>query len=461
MEKEKLIAYKYEKDGDYTVSDVGRPKREFLRRMSPYEEFLATKRKIHGEYGIELAVKEPCLFDFQERIVKWALRKGRCCMFAGTGLGKTRMQEIYLKHIPGRRLIVAPLAVAGQSVKEGAAIGVPIKQVRQASDVGGDGIYIVNYDRLELMEGIHFDGVVLDESGILKNHTGKYRSYIQERFRNTPYRLACTATPAPNDYVELGTHAEFVGAMTRAEMLATFFVHDGGDTSEWRIKRHAVADFWKWVSSWACVLSHPSDMGFHTPGYDLPELCIHEHLVYVDGDIGGGLFGDAAIAATQLGAVLRASVKERVELTAKLMADYPEDPILIWCNIDAEQDALEKAFPGAASVRGSDSIDAKEDRLVGFAEGKYRVLITKPKIGGYGMNWQHCNRMVFCGVTYSFEQVYQAIRRSWRFGQTRPVHAHMVTCNAQDSVMSSLRIKQEAHSSMVTEMRKFCSMEVM
>lgn len=424
-----------------------------------YATFLESKRKSHGEYGYDPADLHESLFDFQRPVVKWAIRKGRACIFAGTGMGKTIMQIEYLRHLKGSRLIVAPLAVTGQTIREGLRLGVTIHPVRCADDYRDGQINIVNYDRLELLEDCLIDAAVLDESSIIKNHAGKFRDYIQDRFARVNYRLACTATPAPNDYMELGTHCEFVGAMTREEMLATYFVHDGGDTSEWRLKRHAVGDFWKWLSTWACVFSHPSDLGFHTPGYDLPELTIHEHLVHVDSGIGGGLFGDERIAATQLGAVLRGSVTERVELSAKLMADYPNDPILLWCNIDAEQNALEKAFPNAASVRGSDSVEHKEDRLLGFADGRYRVLITKPRIGGYGMNWQHCNRMVFVGVTYSFEQVYQAVRRCWRYGQTRPVHVHMVTCNAEDSVMSALRIKQEAHTSMTAEMRKYCNLE--
>jgi hypothetical protein len=410
--------------------------------------------------GVQVDDVHPTLFDFQQPIVKWLLAKGRACLFAGTGLGKTIMQTEYTRHIPGRRLIVAPLAVAGQTIAEAnRMIGLEVNRVNKRGDIGADGVYIVNYDRLEECEGVRFEAVVLDESGILKNHVGSTREYIQNRFRDTPYRLACTATPAPNDYMELGTHAEFVGAMTRAEMLATFFVHDGGDTSQWRLKRHAVNDFWKWVSSWAIVVSHPRDLGFDTIGYDLPELRIHEHLVYVDGGIGGGLFGDTKVAATNLSEVLRGSITERVAKAVDVLGCH-QGSVLIWCNIDAEQDALEKAFPEAVSVRGSDTREQKEDRLLGFADGKYRMLITKPKIAGYGMNWQRCHCMAFVGVTYSFEQVYQAIRRCWRFGQTMPVDVHMITCNAEDSVMSALRIKDAAHQSMTNEMRRYCRLEV-
>lgn len=425
-----------------------------------YAEFLARKTKVHGAYGMTVPTVHDALFDFQRPIVKWLLSKGRACLFAGTGLGKTIMQCEYARHLGGRRLIVAPLAVAGQTIEEAQnRLSLHVHRIHKRTDIGGDGVYIVNYDRLEECEGFDFEGVILDESGILKNHVGQTREYIQNRFSGTPYRLACTATPAPNDYMELGTHAEFVGAMTRAEMLATFFVHDGGDTSQWRLKRHAVEDFWKWISSWAIVVSHPRDIGFDTPGYDLPELTIHEHLVYVDGGIGGGLFGDVKVAATNLSKVLRGSIDERVDKAVELLA-HRNDPVLIWCNIDAEQDSLERAFPKAASVRGSDTVERKEERLLGFAHGKYQTLITKPKIGGYGMNWQHCHCMAFVGVTYSFEQVYQSIRRCWRFGQSMPVDVHMITCNAEDAVMSSLRVKQMAHASMTHEMKRYCRLEV-
>lgn len=428
-----------------------------------YADFIESKRKTHSPTGIDVAAKSlhPSMFDFQKALTAWALKKGKACLFAGTGLGKTRMQCEYARHIPGKKLIVAPLAVAEQTIAEARHLnGMRIRRVHSVADVCGDGTYIVNYDRLHHVEGINFDGVVLDESSILKSHDGAYRTYIQERFLHTPFKLACTATPSPNDYMELATHAEFMGAMSRLEMLATFFMHDGGDTSKWRLKRHAAGDFWRWVASWAAVLSHPRDIGFDMPGYDLPELVVRDRLVHVESTIEGGLFGDAKVSATSLHKVLRDSAEDRVAAVAEIVADEPHLPWLIWCNTDHEQDLIRRALPGIASVQGGDKDSDKEDRLLGFATGKYNRLVTKPKIAGFGMNWQRCNRMAFCGVTYSFEQMYQAIRRCWRFGQQNPVHVYVVTCNAQESVKSALKAKEEAFKSMAQEMGKHCTQEV-
>lgn len=427
--------------------------------IGTYSEFLAAKEKRHLPSGIEVSECHQTLFPFQSAVTRWALSKGKACIFAGTGLGKTMMQCEWVRQIGGRTLIVAPLAVAGQTIIEAQRLGLQITRVMDRHDVT-DGCNIVNYDRLHHLEDIKFDAVVLDESSILKSHDGAYRQYLQGRFESTPFRLACTATPSPNDYMELGTHAEFVGAMTRVEMLATYFMHDGGDTAKWRLKRHAIGDFWRWVASWACVFSHPKDLGFSAKGYDLPELRFHDAIVEVESSIGGGLFGDADVSATKLFKVLRESAEDRASLTAKIVSEHPTDPWLIWCNTDAEQNLLCKAIPGATSVRGSDSPQDKESRLLGFSQCKHRILVTKPSIAGFGMNWQHCNRMAFCGVTYSFEQLYQAIRRCWRFGQHRPVDVYMVTCNAQDSVRSSLRAKEEAFNDMAREMAQYCTQEV-
>lgn len=427
-----------------------------------YEEFIEAKGRKHAPSGRVVATEDisAFLFPFQNAVTRWALSKGRACIFAGTGLGKTLMQCEYLRHLEGVRLIVAPLAVSTQTIHEAMKIGMLVRRAREASDITGPGVYVTNYDRLHLFEDVGIDAVVLDESSILKSHDGKYRQYIQDRFAHTPYKLACTATPSPNDYMELGTHAEFVGAMTRAEMLATYFVHDGGDTSQWRLKRHAQKDFWQWVATWACVFSHPRDIGFIQPGYDLPPLTFERHEVTVESTIAGGLFGDDDISASQVFGVLRESAPERALVTARIVASNPNASWLIWCNTNVEQDLIERAIDGIVGVRGSDSPETKEDRLLGFADGRYRVMVTKPKIAGFGMNWQRCHNMVFCGVTYSFEQMYQAVRRCWRFGQTRPVTAHIVTCNAQESIASALRAKEEAFLTMSNEMAKYMTQEV-
>lgn len=428
-----------------------------------YADFILSKTKAHAPRGLETTAGDmhDALFPFQKAVTSWGLNKGRACLFAGTGLGKTRMQCEFSRQLDGKRLIVAPLAVADQTIHEARELsGMRVKRVHTSADVAGDGVYIVNYDRLHHVEGINFTSVVLDESSILKSHDGAYRTYIQERFRDTPFKLPCTATPSPNDYMELGTHAEFVGAMSRMEMMATFFMHDGGDTSKWRLKRHARADFWKWVSTWAVVFSHPKELGYDMPGYDLPELIVRDRIIEVESDVAGGLFGDSKVSATQLHKVLRDSAEDRVQAVAEIVASEPDEPWLIWVNTDNEQDLVRKTLPGIASVQGSDKDSDKEDRLLGFARGIYPRLVTKPKIAGFGMNWQRCARMIFCGVTYSYEQMYQAIRRCWRFGQTRDVIVYVVTCNAQDSIKSALRAKDEAFKSMAQEMGRYCLQEV-
>lgn len=426
-----------------------------------YADFIEAKHKRHKSQGMDPGVIHDSLNDFQKATVRWALKKGKACIFAGTGLGKTRMQLEYARHIPGRRLIAAPLAVSDQTIEEAEVIGgMEVHKVRSADDIKGDGVYIVNYDRLHLLDDIEFNGVILDESSIIKSHDGHFRNYITQRFWGTEFKLACTATPSPNDYMELATHAEFMGAMTRQEMLATFFTHDGADTSKWRLKGHAKRDFWTWVASWAAVYSHPRDIGFDQPGYDLPDLIFRDHIVDVESTIQGGLFGDSKVSATQVYKVLRESAGERAELTAEIVKG-DDSPCIVWCNSDDEQNRLEKLIPNAASVRGSQLIEVKESGLRSFSYGTKPTIITKPKIAGYGLNWQHCNRMIFCGVTYSFEQVYQAIRRSWRFGQTKPVTVHFVTCNAQESIKSSLKAKEEAFKSMASEVKKYCAQELM
>jgi hypothetical protein len=424
--------------------------------LSNYQAFIANKRRRHKDSGIVVESVHPRLFDFQSEVAKWALKKGRACVFAGTGLGKTAMQAEILNHCPGTRVIVAPLAVALQTIKEAETMGIHINRVLEKSDLVSGSINIINYDRFDQLEDVAIDAIALDESSILKSHDGKFRQYLTDRCQDIPMRFAFTATPSPNDYMELGTHAEFVGAMTRDVMLATYFTHDGGDTSVWRLKRHARSEFWQWVGSWAMVFQHPSDIGFECDGYDLPELTIHNHTVDTGHEGLGGLFGGETTNATNLYKGLRESAEERVENVAEIVAEDPLSPWLIWCNTDDEQSRLEKAFPTFATVKGSQPQSVKEDGLIGFATGKHNSLITKPKIAGFGMNWQRCNKMVFCGVTYSFEQVYQAIRRCYRFGQANRVEVHFVTHGGHEGVMAALRAKEEAFKSMAAEMRKYC-----
>lgn len=369
--------------------------------MSDYAAFLESKAKAHVADGItvDTSAMSDGLFQFSKDVAAWSLKKGRSCVFAGTGLTKTAIQCEYAKHIPGVRLIVAPLGVTEQTINEAVLRnGLEIRRANHDSDIQGSGVYITNYERLERLES-RFDAIILDESGILKSFDGHYRKYIQERFEHTRYKLACTATPAPNDYMELGTHAEFVGAMTRQEMLATFFCHDGADTAKWRLKKHAVGDFWRWVRTWAAVFRHPKDLGYDMPGFDLPPLHFHTHRVDVD-TIGGGLFGDE-VSATNLYKILKASASERVEVVRELVLAEPDEPWLIWVHTDEEQRMIEKAIPNIVSAFGSQDMDKKIDILTGFGSGKYRRLVTKPRLAGFGLNYQVCARQASCGVNYS------------------------------------------------------------
>lgn len=417
-----------------------------------YTEFLKKKKKSHIPSGFNASTSHLPMFDFQHHVVNWSCQAGKACVFAGTGLGKTRMQVAYADQVAaqsgGSVLILSPLAVAGQTIQEASVMGLDV------SRANGSRIQIANYEQLHNIEST-FSGVVLDESSILKSHDGAYRKYITDRFSKTPYRLALTATPAPNDYMELGTHAEFVGVMTRLEMLATYFTHDGGDTSKWRLKKHARRDFWQWVSTWAMCFNNPSDIGFDGAKYILPELVIHEHIMPTDNDGLGGLFGEAmGVSATEIHKTQRHSSEVRLNRACEIEAES-DDPIILWCSTNAEQDSLKKMIPHAVSISGNDSPEYKEKMLLGFANGEFKTVITKPSIAGFGMNWQRCNRMVFVSISYSFEMLYQSIRRCYRFGQSRDVHAHLLYSESEDGIRQSLRFKSDAHNSMLDEMRAY------
>lgn len=415
--------------------------------MSTYSEFLASKDPSVRAMGFTPPALNPALKDFQRSLVTWACGLGRAAFFADCGMGKTFMQlewaRLVQEHTGGDVLILAPLAVSGQTVREGERFGIAVRYARTGDDVQS-GITITNYERLGAFDPSRFAGIGLDESSILKSFDGKTRTQIIESFRATPYRLACTATPAPNDHMELGNHAEFLGVMTRQEMLATFFVHDGGETQAWRLKGHAETDFWRWVCSWAVMVRRPSDLEFDDAGYILPPLRMHEHVVAVDHVAvrkAGMLFAMEAKTLQEQREARRASIDSRVAQCAAL-ANATAAQWTIWCELNDEGDALERAIDGAVQVSGSDTNDVKEQRMLDFAAGKIRVLVSKPSICGHGMNWQHCSSMGFVGVSHSFEQTYQAIRRSWRFGQTRPVDVHFVSSELEGAVVANLRRKE-------------------
>lgn len=387
------------------------------------------------------------LMGFQKDITRWALRKGRAAIFADCGLGKTPMQLEWASHIPGKVLILAPLAVAQQTVREGDKFGIPCAYSRNGS---AGKITITNYEMLEHFDPSEYDGVVLDESSILKAYSGKIRTAIIEAFEKTPYRLACTATPAPNDYMELGNHAEFLGVMKRTEMLSMFFVHDGGETQKWRVKGHAEDHFWKWMCSWSVMLRKPSDLHYSDAGFSLPPLRYHEKVVASPKQT-DTLFPMPAATLQERIRARSDSVTARAETSAAIVRS-DKDQWLVWCNRNDESAALKKLIPGSVEVKGSDSIEHKESSLNKFALGEIRVLITKPTIAGYGMNFQSCHQMAFVGLSDSWEQWYQAVRRCWRFGQESPVDVHVVTADTEGAVVANIKRKEDNAAKMAEGM---------
>ncbi len=414
-----------------------------------YQEFLAGKRKVHASQGVEYPDPHHELFDWQADVVRWALRKGRAAIFADCGLGKTFQQLEWAARVPGDVLLLAPLAVGHQTESEAARFGIDAKVSRDGRRSAK--VTIANYERLHLFDPGQFAGVVLDESSILKSMDGATKNRLISAFSATPYRLACTATPAPNDHMELGNHAAFLGVSTMAEMLATYFCHDGGETSVWRLKGHAVADFWSWVASWAVMIRRPSDIGHDDAGYELPPLDIRVHEVQSGIVREGELFGMPVLALDEQRKARRATLAARVACAADI-ANSADGQVLVWCELNDESDALESAIAGSISVSGADTDEAKSSRMLDFARGDARCLVTKPKIAGFGMNWQGCAEMVFVGLSHSYEQFYQAVRRCWRFGQTRPVVVHIVTSDAERAILENIQDKQAAADDMAARM---------
>ena len=412
------------------------------RHSTPYADFITSKHARHDASGRDPDALPAALAPFQRDITRWACRKGKAAIFADCGLGKTFMQLAWAREVPGDVLILAPLAVTAQTKREGDKWGIPVTVAREQSEVQR-GITVTNYEMLDRFDAGAFAGVVLDESSIIKSFTGRVRNQVIDSFRTTPYRLACTATPAPNDFMELGNHAEFLGAMTRTEMLSMFFVHDGGEVQNWRLKGHAEDAFWRWVCSWAVVVRSPSDLGYHADGYALPTLHLHEHILPSDMGGSGMLFAPDSPSLMERRQLRRTSIGVRADKVAEIVKEAgPGVPWILWCDLNAEADALMHAIPEAVDVRGSEEREEKERKLLGFAEGRIRILITKPKIGGFGMNFQHCANMIFVGLSDSYETLYQATRRCWRYGQKKPVHAHVVTTEAEGAVLANVRRKE-------------------
>lgn len=435
-----------------------------------YADFLTRKAIIDLPTGIKnpKGISES-LFAFQAPIVEWALKRGRAAIFAGTGLGKTPKQcewsRLVERHTKRPVLIVAPLAVSHQTICEARKIlGMDIAFASGRNDIGKRGVYVTNYQKIHNFDASVFSGVALDESSILKSQDGATRTALIEAFALTPFRLACSATPAPNDFVELGNHSEFLGVMRMTEMLSTFFVHDGGDTSQWRLKGHAENDFWKWVSSWAVYITKPSDIGFSDEGYILPPLRVHEVIVDCDSTpLEGELFAMPAKTMQERRGARKVSIEERIEAAKEIAQKHQGEQILTWCGLNEESEKVSKAI-GAVNVTGSDPDEKKEKDLLGFASGQIERMTSKVAIAGFGLNLQGCHVMIFLGLSDSWEALFQAVRRCWRFGQKHPVDVYIIISSLEIAVLENIKRKEadaeKMQKSLASHMAEFTKRQI-
>jgi len=429
--------------------------------LKDYTEFLNRKKQITNYSGFEISDAEinQILFPFQRDIVKWALRIGKGAIFADCGLGKTFMQLEWAKHVNKymneKVLILAPLAVSFQTIEEGKKIGIDIQYCRKQDDIKKD-IIITNYEMLSHFDVTKFSGIVLDESSILKDFSSKTCQQIIESFSQTPYKLACTATPSPNDFVELGNHAEFLNIMRYEEMLAMFFIHDGKDTSKWRLKGHAKNPFWEWLASWSIYIKNPSNLGYSDTQFNLPKIIYHEHIVETNIQNSPFLIPMEAQTLSEQRDSLRASMNDRCQKTIDIVNNSNEQ-WLTWCYYNKESELLAKHIDGCIEVKGADKIEHKEKAMLEFSHGSIKSLVTKPSIAGHGMNWQQCNNMIFVGLDNSFEMFYQAIRRCWRFGQKKDVNVHIVLGESDMSILRNIKRKQKQADDMAENLIKYLS----
>ena len=438
-----------------------------------YEEFLASKRRNYSGMGIDINESDihPILFDFQRKVTKWAIKKGRCALFLDTGLGKTFCQLEWARLLNGRTLIIAPLSVARQTVREAKKIDLDVKYIRSADQINSHKLYITNYEMIDPFIDIQWDAIVLDESSILKSFDGKTRRKLIKAFQRVPYRLACTATPAPNDQVELGNHAEFLGICKQTEMLSEFFIHanlvierhygngiiikekqSNKKGTEWRLKNYAKKDFYRWLSSWAMSMKKPSDLGFSDDGFILPPLNINPVFVPVDYKPEGMLFFSTLKGIQERGEVRRKTINPKVEKALEIIKQDGSQ-WLIWCGLNAESSKISKMID-STEVKGSDSIDYKVQAIEDFQDKKYQIMITKSKIAGHGMNFQNANNMMFIGLNDSFEQYYQCIRREWRFGQDQPVNVWIVLSDVERAIYENVLRKEQIAKTLHEELMK-------
>jgi superfamily II DNA or RNA helicase len=423
--------------------------------MNTYQSFLAGKKQTASEYGFSPVFMPEKAFGFQRDLIEWSVMKGRAALFADCGMGKTLMQLAWAQNVAaktGRRvLILTPLAVSHQTVIEAAKFGIEVARSNKGELPSQ--IVVTNYERLHYFEPDDFEGVVCDESSILKNFSGATCNLITEFMSRVNYRLLCTATAAPNDFVELGTSSEALGVMKRSHMMATYFNHDGGDTSKWRLKRHAAeGPFWQWLCTWARAIRKPSDMGYDDGDFKLPDLITRQHIVESESAPDGFLFSMPAIGLSEQREERKRTLEQRCGMVAGLANEH-SGPMVCWCHLNDEGDLLSNLIGDSVQVAGSDKDDAKEEKFRAFESGEVRVMVTKPTIAGFGLNWQHCSHQTFF-PSHSFEQWYQAIRRCWRFGQTKPVTIDVVTSEGEQRVLANLQKKSQAADEMFERLTK-------
>jgi len=446
-------------------------------KMTKYSDFIINKNKKIKSFGIDININQlnPILFDFQKEVTKWALKKGRAALFLDTGLGKTFCQLEWARLLSEKVLIVAPLSVARQTVRESKKIDLEIKYIRNRSEFDGHMIYITNYEMLESVYDKSFQGIVLDESSILKSFAGKTKNKILKLFNNIPYRLACTATPAPNDFIELGNHTEFLGICKQSEMLAEWFIHankvrekisfngemyreklSNKKGTEWRLKNHGKEYFYKWLTNWAMSLRKPSDLGFDDDGFILPELNIIPYFIPVNYKPSDKLFFDGLKGIQERGKIRKTTIKPKLNKGIEILND---EQWIIWCGLNEESSQITKMISGAIEVKGTDSPEYKAEMIEAFQDGKYKVLVTKGKIAGYGMNFQNSHNQMFIGLSDSWEQYYQCIRRQWRFGQTDPVNVHVILSDIEREIYNNIlrkeRISQTLHHELIKHVANY------
>lgn len=433
-----------------------------------YHEFIVKKTQLARPSGFEPdeSVYPNNIKDHQRAAVSWACRRARAAMFHDTGLGKTLTQLTWADQVARYTempvLIIAPLAVSYQTSMEASRFGLSCTVVNSIEEVTGPDVYVTNYEKSHKFRMSTFAGIVLDESSILKGLHGKLRKYLTTECRDIPYKLSCTATPSPNDFIELGTQCEWLGIMSQVEMLSMFFTHDGSETQKWRLKGHAKQRFWEWLSTWSMFLLSPADLGFDGSEYRLPPIKYHNHVIETEPN--GSLFVEPAEGLLERNRARKDSISARCRKAAEIVNDISE-PVAVWCHLNDESRLLTELIDGAVEVTGADDPEHKTTSMLRFANGEIKAIVSKPKIAGFGMNWQISHHCVFVGLSDSWESFYQAIRREWRFGQEHSVHVHIISADTEGLVVENIRRKNRLHDemsmSMMDHMRDFMRRDVL